>query len=625
MPDPAPRPIQRVSLKDRFLGAAAAFVNPAAVKVEASQEDRRPFQPGDPLKPFLPDGTPVDPGDSTWPPRAWVPQVGRNLSTTPRQEQGHLLTPFDQLRSLAAFDLVRISITDVVNQIMGMGWSVAVKEGVIPKDLEKDEKVKREEAMQPKVQAVKDWLGLPDPLADLRFKPWLAPIVEEVLVTDALTLYPHYDRAGRFMGLEQINGATIRPLVDARGRPPLDPEEAAYHQIVYGRPETAFRLRELWYLPKNRRVDSPYGRSPTEMVLITVNLALRHQLFNLEYYASGTIPDSIYQMPKEWTDKQVRKWQEDWDAVLSGNAEARAGGVRFVPGGEGAQYVPTKSREWKYDFEEWLARVIAWAFGVSPMPIAKTVNRATAETMEQSAMESGPKPVAEFLAENVINRAITEILKIPDVTFSWGEDEAEDPAVAYQRSVALVNNGTFLRNDVRDAYNLEPIPGGDRAFVLTAMGPLFLDELDELLLEDEDEDGALEDPGQTGDGEGGDEPPEPPTPPPKGANGDGEPEEDPEAQGGPNGPTPPPQKELQQWRRVTLRKMRRGRPLGVFQARSIPAPLVSLIQRRLEKATTELDVRRAFSDPLASRRRRARRGSPAPPSSSSPSAASGGP
>lgn len=396
-------------------------------------------------------------------PRAAQIPYGFNLVLTPRQGTGKSLTPFQTLRQLSDFDLIRIAIEDVKNQIRGMDWEVRVRPHA--KDLA--------DALKPQLDIVRAFCEKPDLLAGIEWPEWIGMAVEEVLVTDALTLLPRFDVGGRLIGLEQIDGATIIPYVDDRGRPPLPPA-AAFGQVIYGQIETDWTMSELIYAPRARRADSPYGRSNVENVLYAANLALRQQLHELAWYSSGNVPDGgFWSVPDTWTPEQIEAAQKNIDTMTAGNMEARSGYLRFMPGGK---YVSVKDRQWSYEFLEWLARVIAWSFGVSPIPIAKQINRATAQTLERSSMENGPRPISAFIA-SVINRALRVHAGIVDVEFAWAEDETDDAQVVFSRNVAYLNSGAMNVNEVRATQGLEALPYDTPNMISTPTGPVLLEQL----------------------------------------------------------------------------------------------------------------------------------------------------
>lgn len=543
---------------------------------EPGGSERPAFHAGDPIPPLLRPGT--------WPRRTQF-TTGQNLIVSTRTWRGKVLTPFSSLRGMADYDLIRVAITDVKGQIRGMKGQIKVR----------DRYKGMADSLQEKVNAAQEFLEMPDPLGDRCWDDWVGELLEEVLVTDALTLFPRFRRDGQPIGLEIVDGATIKPLIDDRGRPPLPGEGAAYQQILYGRPETEFDLDEIWYLPMNRRPDTPYGVSSTEQVMITTNLALRQQLFDLNFYTNGSLPDSLYKVPESWNQGQIEAYQEMFDELLGGRDDRRSGAVKFVPGGEGAGYVATKERAWDYGFLEFLARVICWSFGVSPIPIAKMMNRATAEALEASTLESGVRDKAQFIT-SIVNRYLWRVLKAPEIEHVWGSDETEDPTVVYTRNMGYVSGGIRAVDDVRKEIGDEPI-GLDEPFIMTPTGAVFVSDL----IAERDRRRELREAGaraaQIRDLPGTQAAPAP---------GTGSTEGSPETPAGiadPAAQAPPPAQmaasaraELAKWRRHELGRRKRGRKARKFSAPAMPASVRQELEDRLGEAEDHQDVRDAFTD-----------------------------
>ena len=63
--------------------------------------------------------------------------------------------------------------------------------------------------------------------------------------------------------------------------------------------------------------------------------------------------------------------------------------------------VQTKEPEHKDDFDEWLARIICYAFSVPPQWATKVMNRATAENQSAQAEEEGLEPTKEWVKDLV--------------------------------------------------------------------------------------------------------------------------------------------------------------------------------------------------------------------------------
>jgi hypothetical protein len=92
-----------------------------------------------------------------------------------------------------------------------------------------------------------------------------------------------------------------------------------------------------------------------------VNIALRRQLWQLDYFTEGSIPDALIGVPQGWTPDQIKQFQDYWDTEFAGDLAKRRR-AKFVPGETAAKVVQTKEPQHKDDFDEWLARIICYAF-----------------------------------------------------------------------------------------------------------------------------------------------------------------------------------------------------------------------------------------------------------------------
>ena len=90
------------------------------------------------------------------------------------------------------------------------------------------------------------------------FADWLRMLLEDMLVIDAATIYPRFDRGGKLYALDVIDGATIKPLIGEDGRAP-EPPDPAYQQVLHGVPAADFSADELLYLPRNARAHGSMG------------------------------------------------------------------------------------------------------------------------------------------------------------------------------------------------------------------------------------------------------------------------------------------------------------------------------------------------------------------------------
>jgi phage portal protein BeeE len=161
----------------------------------------------------------------------------------------------------------------------------------------------------------------------MRWKAWLRSVLEDMFVIDAATLYCQRTRSGQLCALQQLDGATIKRVIDDWGRTPQPFADAngamifppAYQQVLKGLPAVNYSARDIVYRPRNVRAHRVYGYSPVQQVMMTVNIALRRQLWQLDYYSEGSIPDALIGVPAGWTPDQIKQFQDYWDTEFAGD------------------------------------------------------------------------------------------------------------------------------------------------------------------------------------------------------------------------------------------------------------------------------------------------------------------
>jgi hypothetical protein len=368
---------------------------------------------------------------------------GSNLNYSPRSNNGGGIS-FAELRALAdALPLLRIVIETRKDQIAGTAYSVRLRDPAGDSA-----------AAAPRIKATLAFLARPDRRRS--FAAWLRILLEDLLVIDAASIYPRLDRAGSLYSLDIIDGATITPLIGEDGRAP-EPPDPAYQQILHGVPAADFSTDELLYLPRNMRAHRLYGLSPVEQIALTVNIALRRDAMTLEYYRAGSAPDSFATLPKEWTMDQIGQFQEYFDALMAGNSSRRRM-LKFMPADFRLQEVRQPPLKDQYD--EWLARIVCYAFSVPVSPFVSAVNRATSETLRLQANQEGLIPLRAWI-KDALDRVIQTYLGAPDLEFVWVGDDATDPLQQAQTLQILVSAGIKTKDEARAELGLAPIGGGE--------------------------------------------------------------------------------------------------------------------------------------------------------------------
>ena len=408
------------------------------------------FQPGQGI--FSP-GYPLAPPEPE-PLRLWDFPVGVNTVYTPRAYEA---VSFAELRALAdAHDITRLAIETRKDQLEKLDWTIKPRSTRQP----------AEEALVRATLLAKFWRR---PDGDRPFATWLRELLEDLLVLDAPALELRRNRAGEIIALDVVDGATIKVLFDDTGRRPRPPAPA-FEQVIHGRPWKLLTSDELLYLPRNPRPHKGYGFSPVEQIVMTVNIALRRQAMQLQHFTEGNVPPGLLNAPEGWNVEQIRQFQEWFDGVLAGNTGARSRLV-WAPGG--TKYQAFAEAPYKDEFDEWLARIICYAFSLPATAFTKQVNRATADTAQEAALAEGLAPLMGWV-KRLADHVIQDRMGHADLEFAWSDLRTIEPKEQAEILAIYVKEGIKTRNEARGLLGDDPLPGGDALMVDTAHGPLAL-------------------------------------------------------------------------------------------------------------------------------------------------------
>jgi hypothetical protein len=396
-----------------------------------------------PLQPIAPVAPPDVRG------RVFDYSTGFNLPYKARTESGQQGIDHETLRALAdptmgGFDLVRLAVETCKDRISAEEWCIR-------------ERGKGKGDGGPRARAIEEALRHPD--GEHTYLQWQRMLYEDLLVIDAPTVYLSPPTEGGTDRVPEVmDGALLKPLLRPDGRSPVSPEPA-YVQILKGVPAVWYSRDEIVRMPRNLRSYRVYGMSPVEQIVVTINIALRRQVSQLEFYTAGSIPDMLASVPQGWTTKQIQEFQTYWDALLSGNTEERRR-LRFVPG-DMKPYEP-KAGQLKDTFDEWLSRIVCYAFNLSPQALVQQMNRATAETAKASAAEEGLEPF-KLSWRDLMNEIVVKGFNEPGLEFAYIDEEITDPSTKAGVVTSLVTAKVITQDEARAKYGFAPLTPEQRA------------------------------------------------------------------------------------------------------------------------------------------------------------------
>ena len=400
--------------------------------------------------------------------RLWDYPVGYNYIYTPRSYEP---VTFEELRALASNEaLTRLAIETRKDQVEKLEWEIR------PREEKEARKLKQGKGDDSTIKKLTEFWRHPD---GRPFGAWLRESMEDLLVIDAPTFEILRNRDGSIRGFDVIDGSTIKLLIDITGRLP-EPPAPAYLQVIHGRPWRLFSKNELLYLPRNKRPGHRYGYAPVEQILMFINIALRRQITQLNWFTESNIPKGIINTPDGWGAQQMADAQQWFDAVAAGNLAERSKAI-WAP--YGSKYQAIKEAPLKDEFDEWLARVVMFCFSLPPDAFVRMRNRSTSETAAQTAKEEGLAPLMLWikrLADGVIQSKPSMGMGHADLEFAWQEIKETDPEVQEKVITSYVKTGIYTPNEAREELGKEEIEGGDQALLIAGATIMLLKDVEQV-------------------------------------------------------------------------------------------------------------------------------------------------
>ena len=412
VPDPSNFGIGQAIVPDRVLSAMQA----------AGMTRGGAFTPGEPIRQEFPWGTP---------PRQWDFPTGYNIAIRPRSAEGR--PSYSQLTNVVtSYDVARMCIEHRVDDVRSLDWRLAAQPGVTA-DV-KDE-----------IDQAAEILRKPD--METPIDQWIAAFADDVLSYESGAVYRMRTYGGDVVGLALIDGRTLAPLVDWYGRSPAAPAPA-YVQFVQGVPAEWVSRDDLIYEPFRPQTHSPYGMPPIEEILLLANTDINFQLFFLEYFTRGTVPQGFMEAPADFSSPEsLQTFQEKWGGAHEGDVGQKHQ-IIWVP--QGAKYVAAKPTVFTQEFPLYLLRRCCAAYKVTPndMGFTDAVNKSSSDTQVDVQFRIGTRPFIRYL-EGILTRYLQDDRHLRvQFNFDLGL-ESEDRLQVAQAHQIYIQMGVISPDEVR--------------------------------------------------------------------------------------------------------------------------------------------------------------------------------
>jgi Phage portal protein len=405
-----------------------------------------PFGPGQPILPGA-----INPlgADGRAEPRRYEYQVAQNINIGTEQK----LVDFKTLRGAAEqIDIVRRCLEVIKSKISAIDWDITIAEDATEKIISEigGDHVRAMALARNKfaddIYRCRVFWEKPDPANGMKFVDWLMVALEDVLVLDALAIWPQKTVGGDLFGLQILDGSTIKPLLDDRGMRPMPPNPA-FQQILYGFPRTEFTAPtedadgeftsdQLTYIMRNRRSFSAYGNSPVERALPVADLYLRRQQWLRAEYTDGVLPELMFKVDPDFGNdpRLLRELENVLNDDLAGQTEQRHR-AKVLPAGFDPVSFDGYGEKFREVLDTYLVTSICGHFGVLPTEIGFSGHGGLGNSghqagEERSAQQIGVGPLVKWLSE-VLTDLSYQYLSMPrelEFKFMWQEniDSNED-------------------------------------------------------------------------------------------------------------------------------------------------------------------------------------------------------
>ena len=466
------------------------------------QTDALPRNPITPTVPFSP-GMPIIPGainpvgDSGRPdPRRYEYQVAQNINITETK-----LVPFKTLRAAAdQIDILRRCIEVIKSKVVGLDWDIVLAEDASEKLINEIGGTRVRAMNEARNRYTEDITRLrsfweqPDKANGIVFADWLNIALEEVLVIDALAIWPQKAVNGDLYGLQILDGSTIKPLIDDRGMRPMPPYPA-FQQILYGFPRSEFTAPteiettdgeftsdELSYLIKNRRTTSVYGYSPTERALALADIYLRRQQWLRAEYTDGVTPELLMKTDANFGNNPdlLRAYENIFNDELAGQTEQRKR-VRLLPTGMEPVQFDGYGERFKDTLDNYLVHSICGHYGVLPSEIGFSAKGGLGQSglQEGEAMSGemlGANPTVIWLSKMLTNLSYVYLGMPRELEFKFMPSKRDDAeSKARSRDIEL-KNGSITLNELRSesGRSLIETPEADMPLILAGASAYYV-------------------------------------------------------------------------------------------------------------------------------------------------------
>jgi hypothetical protein len=449
-----------------------------------------PFGPGNPIIPGA--INPINPLTGRPEPRRYEYQVAQNINIVPTR-----LVPFSTLRDAAdSIDILRRCIEVTKSKMNGLDFDIVLGADASEKIAAESggdhvrAMAKAREKYTDEINRMRTFWENPDKANGYTWQDWINIAVEDILVIDALAIYPQPTVGGDLYGFQILDGSTIKPLIDDRGMRPLPPN-AAFQQILYGFPRSEFAATEedpkadgeftadqLAYMVRNRRSITVYGFSPVERALPLADIYLRRQQWIRAEYTDGVMPELMFTTDEDWGTNPdlLLAYERILNDDLAGQTEQRKR-ARLLPKGLTPIVNEGYGEKFKDTLDDYLVTSICGHFGVQPAEIGFSPKSGLggagfSEGQAENGEALGIGPLANWISKQLTNLSYTYLGMPRELEFKLMTSQRMDTEENARKNQIEVTSAGKSVNERRSELGLPLLdtPQADMPILVSGAG-----------------------------------------------------------------------------------------------------------------------------------------------------------
>lgn len=348
---------------------------------------------------------------------------------------------FGNLRRIAQYDaVIRICVNAIKNEVSQSDWVIR------PKPRFEDKK----SYSKAKVKQLTDFFENVNRTGE-NMRELLAKVLEDILILDQGVVELVRSYSGDIVGLNSVDGATIRPIINAYGD--VNPA-AAYAQFINEEKVVEFPQADMIMMMKSPQNDVyryGYGLSNIESIILQVQAALNADMHNARQFSEDNIPPGMVDLG-DMNDDEAKQFIALWNATVVPHNHR----LKFLWGGKTEKkYTPFKQNNKDMQFVEyidWLSRIKLATYGLTSQDanITADINRNQGEMQNDLSRSRGVGSIKKLLEEYFTREIIQQGFQIDELMFKFPDaDNLKDELLQAQIDAIYLEKQVLDVNEIR--------------------------------------------------------------------------------------------------------------------------------------------------------------------------------